>query len=202
MREFIKISVHWLARLAVVPCLVIYWAEAFVVGKNVALCNMTEFLALFPGVPGRYLRTAFLTMAIAECDRSASIGFGTTFSKCGARVGKNTYIGANCSIGLATIHDGALIASGVYVTSGAGQHGMAELDVPIREQNGVDQRVVLGAGCWIGTNAVVMADVGTGAVVAAGAVVTKALPDFVIAGGVPARVLRSRRPADQPPEAS
>ena len=37
-----------------------------------------------------------------------------------------------------------------------------------------------------------MADVGSGTIVAAGAVVTKALPDNVIAGGVPARILRAR----------
>jgi len=39
---------------------------------------------------------------------------------------------------------------------------------------------------------VVMADVGRGTIVAAGAVVTKALPANVVAGGVPARVLRAR----------
>ena len=198
MREFIKICVHWLSRLATLPCLAVYWAEALVVGKNVALCDMTEFLALFPGLPGRYLRTAFLSMAIEKCHHSVSVGFGTTFSKCGARLEKNVYIGANCSIGLATIHESALIASGVYVTSGAGQHGIEDVAVPIRDQGGVNRRVVLGSGCWIGANAVVMADVGTGSVVAAGAVVAKPLPDFVIAGGVPACVLRSRIPAGRP----
>ena len=83
-----------------------------------------------------------------------------------------------------------------------GQHGIEDVAVPIREQSGVNRRVVLGSGCWIGANAVVMADVGTGTVVAAGAVVAKPLPDFVIAGGVPACVLRSRIPAGRPAEAS
>jgi acetyltransferase-like isoleucine patch superfamily enzyme len=53
-------------------------------------------------------------------------------------------------------------------------------------------RVRIGAGSWIGSNAVVLADVGRDTVVAAGAVVTRPLPDRVIAAGVPARVLRSR----------
>ena len=52
--------------------------------------------------------------------------------------------------------------------------------------------VTIGAGAWIGTGAIVLADVGRGTVVAAGSVVTKPLPDGVIAAGVPARVVRSR----------
>jgi acetyltransferase-like isoleucine patch superfamily enzyme len=52
--------------------------------------------------------------------------------------------------------------------------------------------VTIGAGAWIGTSAIVLADVGKGTVVAAGAVVTKPLPDNVIAAGVPAKVIRSR----------
>ena len=53
-------------------------------------------------------------------------------------------------------------------------------------------QVRIGRGSWIGSAAVVMADVGRDAVVAAGAVVTRPLPDATIAGGVPARVLRHR----------
>ena len=52
--------------------------------------------------------------------------------------------------------------------------------------------VRIGRGTWIGSAAIVMADVGADAVVAAGAVVTKPLPDMTISGGVPARVLRHR----------
>jgi virginiamycin A acetyltransferase len=50
----------------------------------------------------------------------------------------------------------------------------------------------IGAGTWIGSAAVVMADVGHDAVVGAGAVVTRPVPDAVVAAGVPARVLRAR----------
>ena len=45
----------------------------------------------------------------------------------------------------------------------------------------------------IGSGAVVMADVGPHSVVAAGAVVTKPVPEWVIAGGVPAKVIRGRK---------
>ena len=50
----------------------------------------------------------------------------------------------------------------------------------------------IGAGTWIGSGAIVMADVGPDTVIAAGAVVTTPIPGRVIAGGVPARVIRNR----------
>jgi virginiamycin A acetyltransferase len=74
-------------------------------------------------------------------------------------------------------------------------HGSGDLSVPIRDQEGQATRVRIGAGSWVGSAAVVMADVGRDTIVGAGAVVTKPLPDHVIAAGVPARVIRSRQEA-------
>lgn len=54
-----------------------------------------------------------------------------------------------------------------------------------------------GTRAWVGSAAVVMADVDRDTVVCAGAVVTKPLPDAVVAAGVPARVLRSRRAEEE-----
>jgi acetyltransferase-like isoleucine patch superfamily enzyme len=53
--------------------------------------------------------------------------------------------------------------------------------------------VRIGQGSWVGSGAIVMADVGRHCVVAAGAVVTRRIPDFAIAAGVPARIVRFRR---------
>jgi acetyltransferase-like isoleucine patch superfamily enzyme len=69
----------------------------------------------------------------------------------------------------------------------------------MRDQAGTPQLVRIGAGAWIGGAAVVMADVGANTIVGAGAVVTKPLPDGVVAGGVPARVLYNR---DEPATSS
>lgn len=64
---------------------------------------------------------------------------------------------------------------------------------------GVDKGpIVIGDDVWLGANATVLGGVsiGQGAVVAAGAVVTKDLPPYAICGGVPARVLRFRLPEE------
>ena len=200
MKELFKKTAYLLATILVLPLLVPFQFMCWLKGMDVALCDTTEFLALLPGFFGQYLRNAFLRLTIEYCHPSARIGFGTTFSKCGARINADVYIGSYCSIGLATIGKDALLASGTYVTSGSHQHGIDDITRPISLQPGVDQRVTIGEGSWIGSHTVIMADVGKGAVVAAGAVVSKSIPDFVIAGGVPARVLKSRVEESRPKE--
>ena len=86
-----------------------------------------------------------------------------------------------------------LLAAGVHVPSGSATHGMSALDQPIRDQPGVRTLVRIGEGTWVGSGAVVMANVGKHCVIGAGAVVTQSIPDYAIAVGVPARVVRSRQ---------
>src|SRR5262249_7240020 len=110
------------------------------------------------------------------------------------------YIGPYCVLGAVTLEDDVLLGSQVSVMNGAAQHGIDRLDIPIRDQPGTWPRVTVGCDSWIGDRAVVQADVGQHCVVGAGAVVTKPIPDYAIAAGVPARVLRSRkdeRPAEE-----
>lgn len=56
------------------------------------------------------------------------------------------------------------------------------------------RRTTLGADCWIGHGAIIKPEVtvGTGAIVASGAVVTKDIPPFMIVAGCPAQPLRAR----------
>jgi acetyltransferase-like isoleucine patch superfamily enzyme len=86
--------------------------------------------------------------------------------------------------------------------NGGSQHGIERLDVPIREQPGTWVRVTIGRDSWIGDRAIVLADVGKHCVVGAGSVVTKPLPDYAIAVGSPARVIRYRDGAPVQPAAA
>ena len=75
-------------------------------------------------------------------------------------------------------------------------HMYSELDVPASRlrPNPLRGKTIVGNDVWIGRNAIVMGGVriGDGAVVGAGAVVTKDVPPYAIVAGVPARIIRYR----------
>ena len=192
MREAIKLAAHGLAVIVVMPSIMSWRLRSLIMGPDRALEGSTQVWALAPGVLGQYLRRAFLSHALRSCARTATIEFGTIFSSASATIGERAYIGPRCHIGWAVIEDNVLLAAGVHVPSGANTHGIDDLSTPIRDQQTTKVPVRIGNGSWIGSAAVVMADVGHDAVVAAGAVVTRPIPDLTIAGGVPARVLRHR----------
>lgn len=192
MRELIKAAARGLALVAVTPSLLSWWIRSLVIGRDHALEGSTQAWSLVPGLPGQYLRRAFLSQTLAGCAPTATIEFGTIFSSASASIGDRAYIGPRCHLGWAVIDRDVLLAAGVHVPSGARYHGVEDLTTPIRDQETTRVPVRIGAGSWIGSAAIVMADVGRDSVIAAGAVVTRPIPDRAIAGGVPARVLRHR----------
>jgi len=192
VREVLKLIAHYVAVAIVVPSLVSWHVRSLMMGPDRALEGSTQFWAMVPGLMGQYLRRAFLCHTLSSCARTATIEFGTLFSSASASIGERSYIGPRCHIGWALIEADVLIAAGVHIPSGARTHGMADLSVAMRDQPSSKNPVRIGAGAWIGSAAVVMADVGRDAVIGAGAVVTKPVADRMIAGGVPARVLRER----------
>src|SRR5262245_289819 len=198
MRETVKAALRAAATLAVTPMLVSYAVRRALVGDR-AFEGSMQLLALVPGLVGDYLRRAFLAHTIARMDPSATVRFGTLMSDPRARLDANVYVGPGCHLGFVHVERDALIASGVHIPSGAATHGTSETTVPIREQPLTRTCVHIGQGAWIGSTAVVMADVGTHSVVGAGSVVTRPVPDYSVAAGVPARVIKTRLAPPGPP---
>lgn len=192
MKSLAKKLACWLASLLVSPVIAMYLVHRAVVGRDEALHSWSQCLSLLPGVFGSYLRVAFLRFSIARCERTARVEFGALLSKSGAILDEHCYVGPYVCLGHAHVGRDVLLASGVQVPSGANIHGTDRLDIPIREQPGKSEMVAIGAGSWIGANAVVMANVGADCIVAAGSVVTKPIPDRSVAAGVPAKIIRTR----------
>ena len=107
-------------------------------------------------------------------------------------------MGPGCHLGLVHLERDVLVAAGVHIPSGGRIHGTDDPTIPIREQEGVAKMVRIGAGSWIGSASVILADVGRNCVIGAGSVVTRPIPDNVVAAGVPARVVRERTRDSQP----
>ena len=192
MRDTLKKMATAVATLVVAPRIVAFHVSSLVIGADRALEGATQSLARVPGLRGQYLRRAFLPYAGVRCDPSATVCFGTVFSKVGAVLEKNVYVGPCCHVGLAHLGEDVMVAAGVHIPSGARIHGIGDPDVPMREQPGEITVVRIGSGTWVGSAAVVLSDVGRNCVIGAGSVVTRPIPDNVVAAGVPARIIRER----------
>ena len=119
-----------------------------------------------------------------ECETAVSIG-----DRC--LIGRGSGIVAHESI---EIGDDVFTGHHIYVTDA--NHGYEDVDLPIGRQFGKAKPVRIGSGSWIGHGAIVLpgARVGEHVVIGAGSVVTGELPDYCVAVGSPARVIRRYEP--------
>lgn len=115
----------------------------------------------------------------------------------GVTLGRNVGIGSGSFLGAAggiEIGDDTII--GNFVSFHSENHNTDRLDVPIRLQGVRSIGIRVGQDCWIGAKVTLLdgAKLGHGCIVAAGAVVAAGhYDDYVILGGVPARVLKVRK---------
>jgi acetyltransferase-like isoleucine patch superfamily enzyme len=192
MKERAKAAANGVALVLVLPVFLLYRLGALLLGTGRAFPGWSQAFSLLPGLTGVYLRRAFYRLALSHCGAGAWVGFGTVLSHSTTEVGRSVYIGVFCCLGDVTLEDDVLLGSHVSVINGPSQHGTERLDVPVREQPGAWPRVTIGRDSWVGDRAVIMADIGRHCVVGAGAVVTQPLPDYAVAVGSPARVVRFR----------
>ena len=83
-----------------------------------------------------------------------------------------------------------LTADKVYISDNV--HDYHNIEIPVKEQPIVQKKeVCIGEGAWLGENVCVIgASVGKHSVVGANSVVTKDIPDYCVAVGIPARVIK------------
>ena len=187
MKRLLKRTLHAVFLASAFPCallsgfgrwetIYLFWAQLF---------------ASLPGLPGDYFRIAYYHLTLEECSLDSRIQFGSFFAHPQTRVSRGVYIGSYCVLGRTSIGERTQIASTVQILSGSKQHGRDSEGRIEGSEKGVFKSINIGADCWIGAAAIVMAPVGAGSTVGAGSVVTKALPPGVVAVGSPARVIRS-----------
>jgi lipopolysaccharide O-acetyltransferase len=157
------------------------------------------------------LRSVAVPPLRLEGERDITIGAGTWFgSGCWLNaIGGTITVGDGCSFaGDVTISAAAsvmlgrdlLVARGVHI--GDHDHAFTDPGRPARRQGIANAApVMIGDGAWLGHNVTVTAGVsiGRGAVIAAGAVVTRDVPPYSLAVGIPARVVKSWAPVTAPP---
>ena len=154
-----------------------------------------EALRLTAEINGSYhtpeeLRVLFARLTGQPVDESFSL-FPPFYTDCGKNIhiGKHVFINMGCKFqdqGGIFIGDGVLIGHNVVLATL--NHAMQ----PERRSDMLPAPIHIGKRVWIGSNATVLPGVtiGDGAVVAAGAVVTRDVPANTVVGGVPAKVIR------------
>lgn len=111
------------------------------------------------------------------------------------RIGRGSEIGERCRISIANsleIGEKVLFSPNVYITDC--DHEYRDVNVPVIDQGIVQRgrRVSIGDGSYIGINAVIVGNVKIGkhCVIGANSVVTKDVPDYCVAVGSPAKVIK------------
>lgn len=178
--------------VSILPAYLLFHFEKLIAGDSTASIGMSERASRWPGILGILRRRVLWGRVLSNFGVQVSIGFGTVLSTSAAQLGSRIYIGQHCSLGDIVIGDDTLISDHVIIPSGARQHGIERTDIPIRQQDGRQEQIRIGSGCWIGAHSVVLADIGDNSVVAAGSVVIRPVGAWQVVGGNPARLLRSR----------
>ncbi len=181
---------------------------------------LESLLSKLPGNVGIKIRAWYYSGKLLSCGRrprmgenciignASGISIGNNLTCFGndylfANEGGRIFIGNNVSInfnvminasedGRIVIGDDVLIASGVVMRSS--NHRFSEKRVPINMQGHEPGFIIVKNNVWIASNAVLLPNitVGEGAIIAAGAVVTKDVEPYSIVGGVPAVKIKDR----------
>ena len=169
--------------------------------RLIALCLYYGFGRYIPSwIPGGTgLRRLLSRLIFNKCGKLSCAGYMAFFGKgANIEIGDYSAIGERAYIG--GIGDGGKLKIGNYVLMApevvilTSDHNHQYIGIPMCYQGITKEIVVIEDDVWIGMRAMIMPGiiVHTGAIVAAGAVVTKDVPPYAVVGGIPARILKMR----------
>lgn len=139
------------------------------------------------------IRQVGAKMYLKSCGKNLDIGKKAHISS-NLSIGNNSGIGDYSYLqGDIVIGDHVMMAPEVAII--ATNHNYQRLDIPMGAQGSTEKQIVIGNDVWLGYRCIICAGVhiGSGSIIAAGAVVTKDVPEYSIVGGIPARVIKSRK---------
>lgn len=174
------------------------------VGKNTKIKHANHISSQGGLTIGDGCQINALSKGGIEFGNNVSLGAGTIIECTGVirelgetlKIGNHVGFAQNCFIevrGKITIGNDCIFAPSVSLA--AENHNFEDVNIPIRQQGATRKGITIGNDCWIGTKVSILdgVSIGNGCVIAAGAVVTKDVPDYTIAGGVPAKVIKTRK---------
>lgn len=181
---FAKLRLAWRSDCYVSPRAQVYYPERIQLGRNVQICDraMLNFRSR-SGATTPNLVIGEGTKIMPDAKLIPQQGW--------IKIGKNCTIQYGCllyGVGGLEIGDDSRIAA--YTVMTPMNHVFADPETPVRLQGETAKGIRIGRDVWIGTGVKILdgVEIGDGCVVGAGSVVTKSLPPFAVAVGVPAKV--------------
>jgi maltose O-acetyltransferase len=142
------------------------------------------------------LRYSLCKNILDECGKNVNIEKGAYFANgCKISIGDNSGLGVNCKI-QQNVKIGNDVMMGEDVIIMTSSHNFEDVNIPMRLQGFLPpNEVIIDDDVWIGSRVIILPGVkiGKGAIIGAGAVVTKNIPEYCIVGGVPAKIIRDRK---------
>jgi len=142
-------------------------------------------------------------VTLNSCNREYHVNMHSPVKLYADRDGAKIHIGNNTRIHGTCIHayqyvkigDNCLIAANTQIFDGHGHDVSFDNAANRTKTEGGAEPIIIEDDVWIGINCIILGGVtiGKGSIVAAGSVVTKNIPEFVIAGGNPAKLIRDMR---------
>lgn len=144
----------------------------------------------------RKMRSSVGKYLFDRCGMNINIEKGADFgSGKGISLGSNSGLGINCKVrGPLEIGDNVMMGPDVVIMTNS--HNFKRIDIPMNIQgSAAPKKVVIGNDVWIGTRVIILpgVEIGDGAIIGAGAVVTKNIPSMAVVGGCPAKVIKYRK---------
>lgn len=110
-------------------------------------------------------------------------------------VGNNSGVGINAQLhGEIEIGDNVMMGPECIIYTS--NHSFSRTDIPMNQQGfSIARKVTIGNDVWIGGRVIILpgVEIGDGAIIGAGTVITKNVPPFAIVGGNPAKLIGSRK---------
>ena len=167
--------------------------------RHIIFWTIYGIVKYIPPPVGDFMRTLVLKCVVKQIDswrirEGVTIWYPERFS-----------IGKDCSLnawGYIQAFGGVHIGNGVRIAARVSilslDHEFKDANTPIYQQSLVPGKIVIEDDVWIGINVVILKNVriGQGAVVSAGAVVTKDVPPYSVVAGVPAKIISWRKEPD------
>ncbi len=158
------------------------------------LCNALPANGSKINLGQKSLRQFFAKRYLNFCGKNVNVQKHTFFSHT-CQLGDNSGIGENSHL-YGEVIIGKDVMMGTQCLIYTQNHAFESLDVPMNQQGPQPANpVVIGDNVWIGGRVIILpgVHVGNGAIIGAGAVVTKNIPENAIVAGNPAKVIRFRR---------